>query len=303
MPRMCFRHVSIQLRYLTRLTIADGGQGITAGFFDVIGLSWRLALALNPTNRLKSPDALSDLLDGWSLERKSQIRQSLDWTMKLGDIYEETNPIKLFIRDWWLWLLQQIPPIRDKIQNDTIGAPRYTYEKGMAFVPDMSGGVGFSQVYCCKLDSPKVLFTDDVIFSPEKNSMFQMVVLANSVDEAQSMSENVRGIKINSTATRDILQEATYIVHDLQVAQHQTKPPSRYTVRVATGEEFENSPLCQHRKIGPIGYNPFVLRSEHPDRKYIVLRPDFMIFAACANMQELSVALEAMNRVLDCEAV
>ena len=118
---------------------------MTSGFQDVFGLSWRLAVALSPKNKSKTPAELSDLINGWERERKSQIKQALDWTMKLGDIQNEANPMKIFVRDWFLWSVQQIPIIRDKIQSQAPTVPYYDFETGMAFLPDLEAGKTFAR--------------------------------------------------------------------------------------------------------------------------------------------------------------
>lgn len=283
------------------LTAVDGGQGVTSGFQDAFGLSWRLAVALSPVNKSKTPAELSGLINGWERERKSHIKQALDWTMKLGDIQNEANPLKIFVRDWVLWSAQQIPVIRNKIQNQAPTVPYYDFEKGMAFLPDMEGGKTFSQIYCCRLDESKVRFTDDVIYSSQKKSLFQILVLADSVEEANSLHAVLNKFEAGSQEARLVLEEATYLVQDTKAIPLELKPWNEQLIRPATAGEFMESPLIRGRPE-PTGYNPHIFKSQHPGKKFVIIRPDTITFAVCKDTVELSVAFAAMTRVLNCRS-
>ena len=272
---------------------------MTSGFQDVFGLSWRLAVALSPTNKSKTPDELSGLINGWESERKSQIKQALDWTMKLGDIQNEANPMKIFVRDWFLWSVQQIPIIRDKIQSQAPTVPYYDFEKGMAFLPGMEAGKTFSQIYCCRLGDQKVTFSDDVIFAPEKKSLFQVVVFADSIEDADALRTGLDNLETGSQEAKSALEEATYLVQDTKVTS--SEPTSHVLIRPATAEEFKASPMMRGRP-DPTGYNPLIFKSQHPGKRYVIIRPDTITFAVCKDIEELSVAFEAMTRVLSCKS-
>ena len=111
------------------------------------------------------------------MERKQQIGQALTYAVRNGDLSTERNGIKIFIRDWVLWLLQLVPSWKFKLEQVPLSPPHYTYETGMAFIPELGEGRSLPQVYCTPMSSPEarreVLYSDDVIFSPGKRSLFQ----------------------------------------------------------------------------------------------------------------------------------
>jgi hypothetical protein len=133
------------------------GQGLQSGSMDSSGLAWRLAVAL------RSPNTDFDrLFDAWSTERKQQIGQALANTVRNGDLLNERNSIKLFLRDWILWLIQLVPSWKFKLEQMPPNPPRYTYEPGVAFLPGLSGGVSLPQIYCMPI-SPTGKVNGDVI--------------------------------------------------------------------------------------------------------------------------------------------
>ena len=281
---------------MAMLTVVVGGQGLTAGFFDVVGLAWRLSLALAPSNSSKD---VSTLFESWQRERKAHIQQALEYTMKIGAILEERNALKVFVRDWLLWFLQLIPLLREIIQEQPIEAPRYDYTDGMAFLPDLGGGRAFFQIYCRKLHDPKIMFSDSVVFSARKKSLFQLVVLTGSVEHARSEYATLKHLAVREQNWSDIIQESTLIVHDLEATLSDVKDWAQdQVVRPATTEEFSGSSLCEGR-AKPSGYDPFLLQKQHPHKTYIVVRPDIFTFAACADTTELLAALGEMDKFLE----
>ena len=146
------------------------------------------------------------------------------------------------------------------------------------------------------------MFSDSVIFSAQKKSLFQIVVLASSVEHARLECAILKRLAVKFQHWKDILEESTVVVHDLEANMADTEHWNpQQVVRPATAKEFSSSALCEGR-AKPLGYDPFLLRSQHPDKTYIVVRPDIFTFAACADTKQLLFALEEMDKLLTCEA-
>ena len=271
-----------------------GGQGVTTGFLDVMGLSWRLATALDSKNVSKNP---TTMFDAWESERKAQIKQALNLTMERGAMFEISNPLKVFWRDWMLWILQRTPVIKDKMHESGKQPPRYHYSDGMPFFPDLQGGVTFSQVYLRTSDGT-VMLSDDMVFRLDKRSLLQLVVLAESLGEAERAAEDLGKLKVAD----EIVQEASYIVQDMRVETADLKANGLDVARVASAKEFNNSPLREGR-MPPEGYKPHIWKSQHAGRRYVVVRPDRFVFAACRDLSELSMVLKAVEKVLECGSI
>ena len=265
------------------------GQGVTTGFLDVMGVSWRLATLLKPENAAKDPQPM---FDTWESERRTQIKQALDMTMDRGALFDVSNPLKVLGRDWMLWILQRTPIIKNLMHESGKVLPKYDYSEGMAFFPHSQGGMMFSQVYL-RTAEDTLLFSDDMIFTLGKRSLFQLVVLASSSSEIQELAEELRRVRV----AEQMIEEASYIVQDLNVESTKMEMKGLKVARIASADEFKKSPLSDG-SVSVLGYNPHLWRSQHPGRRYIVLRPDRFVFAACKDVMELADALRAVARIM-----
>ncbi|RDW75503.1 hypothetical protein BP6252_06645 [Coleophoma cylindrospora] len=276
-----------------------GGQGIASGFRDASALAWRLAVACRSGFQNHE-----NLLTGWYTERKQQLERSLALTIENGAFVTETNPVKIFFRDWYLWFLQLHPGWKYWLEMGArrYGMIRYEYEPGMAFLPDMGGGACFPQVYCVPLGVKQGVgqpgFTDDFVFAPRKTGLFQIVVLLDGIAELTWA--------YNSLAEVDTLShgevktaEATYIIHDLTSGSNSLPENIEDSViRIATAAEFaQDSRLCGGRPP-PKHYDAFGLRKAFKRKNFVILRPDRFVYAACSDKAELEKAVARIETAL-----
>ena len=233
------------------------------------------------------------LLTGWYKERKQQLEKSLAATIENGEYITQSNPFKIFIRDWYLWSIQLIPSWRHWLEmgQRREGMIRYNYEPGMAFIPDLGGGFSFPQIYCIDLcngyndTASRVRFTDDAIFDHWKQALFQVVVLNKNLAEAEAAKKSLQGLEHASEGElRE--HEATYIIHDLSVTPAMNSYFDVGLFRIATGTEFAETRLC-HQRPEPQFYDPFRMMKEAQRKPFLILRPDRFVYAACADRNEL----------------
>lgn len=82
----------------------------------------------------------------------------------------------------------------------------------------------------------------------------------------------------------------TIIIEDVAVSAADIikleKPSSVNIYRVATADEFSQSPLCKNRPR-PEGYEPFCLGKDVGHKRFLFLQPDRFIFAACDTIDEV----------------
>ena len=277
-----------------------GGQGIASGFRDAVALSWRLVLMCQSA-RIDTEQALK----GWYSERKQQLESSLASTVRNGDLVNSKNSVKIFMRNWILWLLQLVPPIKRWIElgPQQNGRMQYKHSEGMPFLTQLPGGMLFSQTYCCGLGGVgdgDVCFTDDVIFAPEKKGLFQIVVLLHGDQgELQESRDVVAGL--GSVCPHLHPAEATYFVRRQRAAADANstlgKQSSLSNVhRTASAEEFNQSSLCKGRPPA-YGYREYDMWSVVRDRRYVILRADRFVFAACNSARELQLAAARLNEI------
>ena len=268
-----------------------GGQGITSGFRDALGLAWRLQFLVDRPHLDHN-----QILAAWYVERKQQLERSLAATIQNGEYVTESNPVKVFIRDWWLWLQHLSPSRTRELEKGprALGMTSYSWSRDLPFL-QTGGGKLLPQVYAKDLVTEKILFSDDLLFSGDKKGTFQILALANSVDDGLEMSE-----QLGSLTSTDLvhIDESTILVQSIDTAPITAAKVKRIRLaRVATGEEFASSELCRGRPE-PRYYDPLRLAQEYGGTKYLVVRPDRFVYAACRRMSELSVILQEAGAVI-----
>ncbi|CAM1508577.1 Fc.00g054250.m01.CDS01 [Cosmosporella sp. VM-42] len=292
-----------------------GGQGIASAFRDAISLVWRLRIAtdnsLGSRLRITKKDTTEGrealdyqkLLRGWYSERKQQLDKSLRSTVENGDYVTESSSVKVFMRDWYLWLIQLVPSWKHWLQlgNRRDGMTRYQWQDGMgmAFLPRLGGGGNFPQVYAVPITNTprggRVVFTDDIIFSPQKKGLFQVVVLLQPRSDSHGVEFALSGLEdISNGVIRD--GEATVFVDNTQAPPLDLK--SRHVYRFATAAEFAKDPVLCAGRPEPKGYDPHRMSKEVGNKKFVILRPDRFVFAACNTRADLASAAQTLGKLV-----
>ncbi|KAL4920207.1 hypothetical protein BDW62DRAFT_216159 [Aspergillus aurantiobrunneus] len=262
-----------------------GGQGIASGFRDAASLAWRLALLSRQSTSLDSARHES-VLESWYLERKQQLEKSLATTIEKVRFVTETNPLKIFLRSCNLFIMNLVPSWRRQLRlgRRKEGMIRYQFSPGMPFIPNLNGGLCLPQVYC-KYISGTVFFTDDIIFNPSKKGLFQLLVYLETPSEIGPAKETISAIEGFSMGDIHI-KEATYIVEDRNWSLDAGDEGLDSVYQLASAEEFARSPLCEGRSE-PHYYDMYYLGKALGGSKYVIVRPDRFIFAACSSREEL----------------
>ncbi|KAK4862426.1 hypothetical protein LT330_002559 [Penicillium expansum] len=264
-----------------------GGQGIASGFRDAVSLAWRLVL-LCRRQPSKKPSNHEEVLSGWYTERKQQLERSLASTIENGNFVTEGNPLKIFIRDWSLYFMQFVPSWRRSLRlgRRKEGLVQYKYSPGLPFDPTHTGGILLPQVYCKAVGrSVEVFFSDDIIFRKEKRGIFQLLVYLRDVDELTAVHETVSRIEEISKG-EVYCSEVTYLIEKFDVESHAVTKGASSVYCLATGDEFAGSPLCRGRPE-PKYYDPLYLSKVLGGRKFVLVRPDRFIYAACDDFPQL----------------
>lgn len=272
-----------------------GGQGIASGFRDAWGLAWRLALL-----HRKPGSNYVKVIRAWYLERKQQLERSLAATIQNGEYVTQSHPVKVLIRDWSLWFIQIVPSWRRELEKGprAQGMTRYRHQTGLPFLPDGHGGMLLPQVYAWDFKSERVKFSDDLIFAPEKTGLFQLLLLPDSPEEAEDLVVVARNVTSKGFITTE---EATVLIQDDGVQSSQAQHLAGHgfgVARVATEEEFAaDLDLCRNRPA-PTHYDPWRISKEVKGLKFVVVRPDRFVYAACRTSAELTRALDGLAGVL-----
>ncbi|KAK5070296.1 hypothetical protein LTR64_002136 [Lithohypha guttulata] len=272
-----------------------GGQGISSGFRDALGLAWRLAML-----RQVPQGNHTDVIKAWYTERKQQLDRSLAATIQNGEYVTQSNPFTIFVRDWYLWLYQLVPRWRREIEKGARaqGMVRYNHEAGMPFLPGSCGGTLLPQVYAWDFQAGLVRFSDDLIFAPGKDGLLQVLILPASEKEAEELTLAIKDMPQNEFVKSD---EAVALIQDCTMGSACSRKLMHcgiHIARIATAEEFAAEiDLCQGRPA-PKYYDPYRISKEVRNMKFVLVRPDRYIYTACATSQELRNALNSLVDVL-----
>ncbi|KFY79038.1 hypothetical protein V499_01921 [Pseudogymnoascus sp. VKM F-103] len=279
-----------------------GGQGIASGFRDATSLAWRLRLAISPS--CKDYDFL---LRGWYAERKQQLERSLAATIANGEYCNEPSRIKAFVRKWVLWAVQLVPAWRQQLELGprAQGMTKYDWVPGMPFLPQFGGGKSFPQVFCAPINGPAPpipMFTDDAVFKAEKNGCFQIVALLDSLQQLPVALEEVKSVT-TQIGNGDILDsmETTYLIQNQRGSA--AGPASAHLdllqdtstcVRIIDAEEYTaaGAGTTGFTRPNPLYYDANRIRKDlGANARYIIVRWDRMVFAACKDAAELQKAI------------
>ena len=205
--------------------------------------------------------------------------------------------------------MQLVPSWRRRLELGARaeGMVRYKWGPGMAFLPDLGGGICLPQVYCRSVrqidgEPGAVQFTDDVIFDSESDSLLRLLVLVDDTKHAEAAMVELKDLNLENASQGQVkTDEACFLV--LSPSLEIQKPAIlSSTLRqrlycLATSEEFAASELCTNRPR-PIGYDMHRMRTETGGKRYVLVRQDRFIFAACQSGQELINACQRISSVL-----
>ena len=166
-------------------------------------------------------------------------------------------------------------------------------------MPELGGGKLFPQVFCTPYTAPsskKPQFTDDVIFSPNKNAPFQLVVILDTLEWLGMALEELRN-------ARELLEEeiqfneATYIIESLYQKHSKWLEEllaGAEVFRIFFKEEFKPETFKDFPE--PSQYDGHLFRKKLKG-KYVIVRADRYTFAECLDLNELIMASKALNDI------
>lgn len=223
-------------------------------------------------------------------------------TLRNGQLVNSTNTVQNFIRDWALWVMQLIPTVKHQLELGPRreGPVRYIHSDDMPFLPHLNGGISFPQAYCTDmvdLDN-RIRFTDDVIFSKEKTKLFQLVVLLGVPTQARAAMQELDGIDGLSDGHLSV-KETTMLVQAEKCFPEGdgSRLDGVSLFRTATANEFKQSDLCVGRP-DPRGYNDSQIWGIMKGMRFVIVRHDRFVYAACATRAELVEAAKSLAESL-----
>lgn len=203
----------------------------------------------------------------------------------------------MFLTEWALWILQLVPSWKQWLELGPRAAKPtvYKYEDGMGFDAELHGGVQFPQSFCVSISGQpdtRVQFTDDVIFANGKVKLFQIVALLSDIDQVSLAKEQISGL--DKVCSQLSPAETTFFVRNHAMGKKVSEERSENLFRIASAEEFSSSELCNGRQK-PRLYDEDNMWALANGKRYVILRYDKFIFAACNNRAELEAATKKLR--------
>jgi hypothetical protein len=238
------------------------------------------------------------VLKAWYEERKQQYEESLAMTLRNGNFVNTRSRIKGFLRDWGFWIAQMVPSWREALEQGPGGGriPRYKYQDGFPFVPELGGGMLAPQVYAMDLRTGKLCFTDDLIFGSRPPGVLRILVLLNHEEEIATTWQDLAGLGLK-TSGRLHEDQATFLVHRLDSIPLTFDLPATVQVaRTASGSEYDaDDQLRAGAPAHSAQYDANVFRTAlGPNVRHVILRHDRFIYAACDSREQLLLVVEQL---------
>ncbi|KAJ9165698.1 hypothetical protein NKR19_g1, partial [Coniochaeta hoffmannii] len=222
-----------------------------------------------------------------------------------GNYCTQSSGARVCLRDWYLWLIQLVPSWKHWLQlgNRRDGMVKYQWQDGtgMAFLHKLGGGQNFPQVYAVRVGSDQppqcgqVLFTDDIIFGPQKQGLFQVVVILQPHSDPINVKVELYSLEeASSGALKD--GEATCFLNSTQTPPLESKRRDIY--RIATAAEFAADPILCGGRPEPKGYDPYRMSEAVGNKKFVILRPDRFVYAVCDTRAELLFAAQTLRSLV-----
>ena len=264
------------------------GQGIGSGLRDAHQLGWRLALITpeNPDNSQLSVGARS-LLDSWALERQCSVQDAAFFSMLIGRLCNKRISIwiRLFLN---LFMFLECKGLLPRVANPQAQQERRGFSRvpGGFFIKGKHGGSRLAQIPVREDGETSTLLSDRILM--KSKTAFTLLVIQNVSEGASPYNEAMDAVKL-SGVREDVLSERSIHVYFSDAKRssclsHQ-KVPSRAYWPWADGNASEvNNRTYRDR----IGYST----------KFVIIRPDFFLFASARDRQELDVCLATLKRHL-----
>lgn len=262
-----------------------GGQGIASGIRDSDSLAWRLAVLS------RIPDistTMSDkILQAWSIERRHGVDMSTRITKQNGMLCNGTEDwVTFFLRKIVMPLSSLIPGMPSISQLSMLHEKNgYRAAKGGFFLKEYGGGRKLSQIYVSCKGGPSVL--SDTLLQHGKAVLTLLVLDPTDSKE----TESIRDILERHEIHRTILSDETVRLLCKRPPRPADKdmPTVYYPCSRPGAVDVEDS-------LAP-SVNAYFGRFG-PSAKYVVLRPDLIIFSVARTLLELESCLKLLKATI-----
>ncbi|KAJ4046708.1 hypothetical protein NW761_007343 [Fusarium oxysporum] len=266
-----------------------GAQGIANGIRDSFALSWRLALLCDEGLCTKLSLQPHKLLDDWALERRKGVDDAMTMTMRNGLLLSnKSGYIAAFLS-----VLGSVPGYLPRLR-DCIARRALMDNDGYAgldrgfFLTDQHGAGKTAQIWV-KMADGMVLLSDHIFREPTSI----LTVLALGSVTAQEASELKQVIDAGELPP-NILAENVVILRGDESPYNSVTAPWISELFPCRPDDLEKMGVSLLR-----GYDPASFRRRfHSSTRYVLVRPDFIVFSQAKSIEELAGQLGQAKKLL-----
>ncbi|CAH0027255.1 unnamed protein product [Clonostachys rhizophaga] len=266
-----------------------GAQGIASGIRDALGLSWRLSLLVGETETFRDKEGASfdrdSLLLTWSRER----RQGVDDAAKLTAANGALLQTKSQLLRWAAWCADTVMSWMPRLQlallrNHFSDRDGVHGVKDGFFLEHQGGGTKTAQIFIQRADAGSVGLSDHMF----RNSNAVLTLLILNHPESEQEWTAVQQVSNRLDLPAKFLAEKAIFLNDTTPASLKQQPNST---------KIQSSQLLTPAKEGAISgaghkplplYDPCAFRKRfQSSAKYVLVRPDFIIFSQAQTLEQL----------------
>jgi 2-polyprenyl-6-methoxyphenol hydroxylase-like FAD-dependent oxidoreductase len=268
-----------------------GGQGIACGIRDAHGLAWRLAVLLRMES--SAGNLAEDLLNRWSQERRQSVYDSSKLTTMSGALCNEEDEGLFFAFRCLVQVISKLPFLSKLITADSIQTYRagYSPTKTGFHLPCFRGGIRLSQVYA-QTSSQDVFLTDHLLQREE--SIFTLFIVdeypRNHVEKVQKL---IQAMKITP---------AVLSAESIVMINPNTDSCESFDSAISRKDQIFNvssTESLQQMEIPKYYDSNSFVKQLRPSTKFVIARPDFIVFACAKSYLELQECLQGFKRHLN----
>lgn len=268
-----------------------GGQGVATGVGDAEALAWRLAVITKiEQSRQTSLSFRDSLLQSWSLERRTGIDKAARLTLQNG---EWCNKEATLLGTFWIAILNMalkvLTPFKIKMLQVATDADGYSSCQGGTFLSTAGGGTRLGQIYVQTFlpgSEPVTIELSDKALRRVSTVMSLLVIDTPS----QQVDADLRKVFARYKIHSDILSAESIVHFNFGKSKMQRRTDGKAVSFPAPLHMLNGYPVR-------IGYDveQFQHRLGDSQAKYIILRPDGIIYAKARSLSGLGHCLKALE--------
>ncbi|EXA32471.1 hypothetical protein FOVG_16304 [Fusarium oxysporum f. sp. pisi HDV247] len=266
-----------------------GAQGIANGIRDSFALSWRLALLCDESLCTRLSLQPHKLLDNWVLERRKGVDDAMTMTMRNGLLLSNKSGYIAALLSVLESVLGYLPRLRDCIARRALmdNDGHAGLDRGF-FLTDQHGAGQTAQIWV-KMAGGTVLLSDHIF--RESTSILTVLVLGSVT--AQEASELKQVIDAGELPP-NILVENVVILRGDESPYNSVTAPWISELLPCRPDDLEKMGVSLLRGYDPVSFR----RRFHSSTRYVLVRPDFIVFSQAKSIKELVGQLGQAKKLL-----